>query len=261
VFSATLPAIEHVERRFARRYADRLVRFTRFRPIVPLAVIVVVGGLLVAWFGHQFIELAEALRANNPKLQDFDTLAHAWAVSKRTPAETAFFKVMTTIGGPIGMAAIAGIVSIALIVTKRFRWLAYLVITAGGGGLLDWELKRYFARARPALADMLMRATGYSFPSGHAMGSTVVLLALSYLATRTATQWRWKAACLALAWTLIAAVALSRVYLGAHWMSDVAAGVAAGALWTGLTTISYETVRRIRTLRAHEQTGSSRSAG
>jgi len=233
----------------ARRYASRLVRFARFRPLVPLALIVIIGGLLLAWCADQFIDLAEALHANNPRLQDFDVLAHAWAVSKRTPAETAFFKVMTTIGGPIGMAAIAGIVSIFLLVTKRFRWFAYLAITAGGGALLDWELKRYFARARPALADMLMRASGYSFPSGHAMGSTVVLLALSYLAMRTATHWRWKAAVLALAWTLIVAVALSRVYLGAHWMSDVGAGIVAGALWAGLTTISYETVRRIRKLR------------
>lgn len=233
----------------ARRYATKLVRFAHYRPFLPLAVIVVAGGLAVAWFGHQFIELAESLRANSPKMQDFDAVAHAWAVSKRTPAETSFFKVVTTIGGPFGMATIAGIVAVVLLVMKRFRWCAYLVITAGGGSLLDWELKRYFARARPALADMLMRATGYSFPSGHAMGSTVVLLALSYLAIRTATEWRWKAACLALAWTLIAAVALSRVYLGAHWMSDVAAGIAAGGLWVGLTTISYETVRRIRTLR------------
>lgn len=254
MFYAALPALEHIEKLLARRYAHRLVRFARLRPFVPLAIIVIVGGLVVAWFGHQFIDLAEALRANNPKLQDVDTLAHAWAVSKRTPSETAFFKVMTTVGGPIGMAAIAGIVSVALLVTKRFRWFAYLAITAAGGGLLDWELKRYFARARPALADMLMHASGYSFPSGHAMGSTVVLLALSYLATRTATQWRWKAACLAFAWTLIAAVALSRVYLGAHWISDVAAGISAGALWVGVTTISYETVRRIRMLRARSET-------
>src|SRR6266511_4110769 len=61
--------------------------------------------------------------------------------------------------------------------------------------------------------------------SGHAMGSTVVLGAVSYLAFRTATRWRWKTACLALAWTLILGIALSRVYLGVHWSSDVAAGI------------------------------------
>jgi undecaprenyl-diphosphatase len=97
---------------------------------------------------------------------------------------------------------------------------------------------------------MLRRAHGYSFPSGHAMGSTIVFGALSYLAFRSATRWRWKAAWLAFAWTLIAAISFSRVYLGVHWISDVGAGIAAGAMWVGVTTLAYETVRRIRMLRA-----------
>jgi len=163
---------------------------------------------------------------------------------------------MTYIGSPVGMAVIAVAAAIALALTRRWRWILYLAVTAGGGSLLNMELKRYFARARPDVAEMLRRATGYSFPSGHAMGSTVVLLALSYLAFRTATHWRWKAACLALAWTLITAISLSRVYLGVHWISDVAAGVTAGALWVGVTPLAYETLRRIRMLRGARVSGS-----
>ncbi|HEX9406623.1 MAG TPA: phosphatase PAP2 family protein, partial [Thermoanaerobaculia bacterium] len=71
----------------------------------------------------------------------------------------------------------------------------------------------------------------------------------------TATRWRWKAACLALAWTLILGIALSRVYLGVHWSSDVAAGIAAGALWVSVTTLAYETLRRIRMLRGRRTSG------
>ncbi|HJT16594.1 MAG TPA: hypothetical protein VJ853_04375, partial [Thermoanaerobaculia bacterium] len=85
MFYAALPALEHIEKLVARRYAHRLVRFARLRPFVPLAIIVIVGGVAVAWFADQFIDLAEALHANSPRLQDFDTIAHAWAVSKRTP--------------------------------------------------------------------------------------------------------------------------------------------------------------------------------
>ena len=263
VFYAALPALQHAKRiaarwmtRLSTRYG-RVGRFTnRFRAYAPLVLIVIAGGVAVAWFGDQFIDLAELLHANSPKLQDFDTLAHAWAVSKRSASFTSFFIAMTNIGSPGGMGALAGFVSIVLLVKRRFRWLGYLLVTAGGGALLNLELKHYFARARPALADMLKRAHGSSFPSGHAMGSTVVLLALSYLAARTTTQWRWKAACLALAWSLILAVSVSRVYLGAHWISDVAAGISAGALWTGITTIAYETIRRIRMLRSVRLSGS-----
>lgn len=255
-FYGAIPTLEHATavpaRAFARLAAryGRVGRFTnRVKAYVPIVLIVVAGGLIVAWAGDQFIDLAELVHTKSVNLQRVDTVSHAWAVSKRTPADTSFFTVMSDVGSPAGMMSIAGLVAIVLVVMKKWRWVLYLVVTAGGGALLNLELKRYFARARPAMAEMLMRAHGYSFPSGHAMGSTVVLLSLSYLAFRTATQWRWKAACLALAWTLILSIALSRVYLGAHWISDVAAGISVGALWVGITTISYETVRRIRLLR------------
>ena len=236
---------------------ERIGHFTsRFKAYAPIALILAVGALLTAWAGDQFIDLAELVHSNSPRLQDFDALAHAWAISKRSAGGTTFFVVMSNVGSPVGMTVIVICVGIALAVTRRYRWLVYLLVTTGGGSLLNMELKRYFARARPDIAEMLRQAHGYSFPSGHAMGSTVVLGALSYLAFRTATRWRWKAAWLALAWTLIAAIALSRVYLGVHWISDVAAGIVAGGLWVTVTTLAYETTRRIRLLRAMRISGS-----
>jgi len=89
------------------------------------------------------------------------------------------------------------------------------------------------------------------------MGSTIVFGALAYLASRVLTQWRWKSAALALACTFILSVALSRVYLGVHWISDIAAGISAGLLWVVITTVSYEVLRRARALRSHERARSS----
>lgn len=254
-FYAALPTLQHTTDFAARLFANQTERLSRFRPYVPIAITLIVGAVVTAWVGDQFIDLAELVHSKNPKLQDIDVLAHAWAISKRTATDTSFFVLMSNIGSPIGMTAIAAIAAIALAIMKRFRWMLYLVITAGGGALLNTELKRYFARARPDIAEMLRQASGYSFPSGHAMGSTVVLCALSYLAFRTATGWRWKAACLALAWTLILSISLSRVYLGVHWISDVAAGICIGALWVGVTTVIYETARRIQLLRRARVTG------
>jgi membrane-associated phospholipid phosphatase len=247
-FYAVLPALRRGDALAARLF-DRLTFGSRLKPYVPLVLILVIGGLAIAWAGDQFVDLAELVRAKNPKLENVDVRAHSWAISKRTASDTSFFELMSNIGSPVGMTSIAAIVAIVLAIRKRFRWMFYLIITAGGGALMNLELKRYFARARPDIAEMLLKASGYSFPSGHAMGSTVVLCALSYLAARTATRWRWKAACLALAWTLILSISLSRVYLGVHWISDVAAGICIGGLWVALTTVSYETARRIRLLR------------
>lgn len=81
------------------------------------------------------------------------------------------------------------------------------------------------------------------------MGSTVVVGALTYLAVRTLHIWRQKAAVIAFGMTFVLAVAASRVYLGVHWISDIAAGISAGLLWVSTTTLGYETWRRIRRIR------------
>jgi undecaprenyl-diphosphatase len=137
-------------------------------------------------------------------------------------------------------------VAIVLLIKRRYYWVIYLVVTAGGGGLLNMELKRYFARARPDIAYMLRVAHGYSFPSGHAMGSMVVFGALAYLASRSIAPWKWKAAAIALFIVLVLSISFSRVYLGVHWMSDIVAGITAGAVWVTSTTVAYEVMRHIR---------------
>ena len=236
------------------RLAARYSRVTGFadwaKAYGPIVLIVVGGAMLTAWAGDTFLDLAEEVHSHSPKLQHVDSVVHAWAISRRSPGATMFFATMSTIGGPVGLAALVLGVAIVLLLLRRFRWVLYLAVTVGGGALLDQELKRFFARARPDIAEMLRQAHGYSFPSGHAMGSTVVFGALSYLAFRTATQWRWKAAAVALGATIVLAVSLSRVYLGVHWISDVVAGITAGTLWVVVSTMAYETVRRIRLLRA-----------
>ncbi|HVG24125.1 MAG TPA: phosphatase PAP2 family protein, partial [Thermoanaerobaculia bacterium] len=91
---------------------------------------------------------------------------------------------------------------------------------------------------------------GYSFPSGHAMGSTIVFGAFAYLAFRILTRWPARAAALSFCATTILAICASRIYLGVHWVSDVGAGIAAGLIWLAAATVAYEAMRRIRLVRA-----------
>lgn len=221
----------------------------RLRDYWPVVLLLVAGGALTLWAGDGFLDLAELVHAKSATLQQTDVRVHDWVITRRANGATLFFTTMTLIGGPSGVGTIAVLAAIALAIARRWRWLAYLAVTAAGGSLADMELKLYFARARPDVSEMLRAAHGYSFPSGHAMGSTVVFGALAYLGARILKSWRWKAAVIALAVVLVFAVALSRVYLGVHWMSDIAAGISAGLLWLTTTTISYEVLRRIRHLR------------
>lgn len=261
---ATLPAIRHAIAFLAKlvvRNARFAKRAERLRDYWPVAATLVVGALLTAWAGDGFLDLAELVHSKSAALQKTDVHVHDWVLTHRGSGATLFFATMSIVGGPGGIAVIAGIVTIALLIARRFRWAIYLAVTVAGGGLLDMELKRYFARARPDVAAMLRHAHGYSFPSGHAMGSTIAFGALAYLASRSIPQWRWKSAVIALAMTLILSISASRIYLGVHWVSDIVAGIAAGAVWVTSTTVAYEVLRRIRRLRGQLRLRSSNRDG
>lgn len=239
----------HLPERFPR--VRRLLSHAeRFRDYYPVALIVVVGAIVALWAGEQFLDLAELVHAKNSALQQVDTFVHDLAVSQRSAGATPFFVTMSFIGSPVVLAILLVLIGILLLVLRRYRWFIYLAATTGLGGLLNLALKSFFARTRPGLAEQLRQAHGYSFPSGHAMGSTIVVGAMTYLAFRVLTRWRWKACALALGCTLILAISSSRIYLGVHWISDVGAGITAGFIWLTATTVAYEASRRIRLIRA-----------
>ncbi|PYQ53592.1 MAG: hypothetical protein DMF59_01490 [Acidobacteria bacterium] len=248
LFIAIARPVSHVVAFIANRTA-RL----RYRDYLPVALLAVGGAIFTMWAADAFIDVAELVHAKSDLLQKFDMRIHDWAITERSPIATWVLVGATMIGSPVSVGIIVAIVATVLIIRHRYRWAIYLVGTTGMGALLLMELKRYFARARPDLAEALRRASGYSFPSGHAMGSTIVFGALGYLALRSQRTWRAKAAALAAAVTLIITIALSRVYLGVHWISDAGAGVTVGALWVTIATVAYETSRRIRAIRVRRR--------
>ena len=222
----------------------------RYRDYVPVALLLLGGVFAAIFVGDEFLDLAELVHENSPVLREFDARAHEWARTERTAGATLFFTVMTYVGTPVALGIIVTIVVAVLVARGRFRWAAYLALTSALGSLLVVQLKLYYARARPDLAEALRNAHGYSFPSGHAMGSTIVCLAFAYLALRMKRPWKQRAAAIAGLLTVICAISFSRVYLGVHWISDIGAGVAAGTVWVAVTTVAYEASRRIRAIRA-----------
>jgi undecaprenyl-diphosphatase len=235
--------------RVLKRSAHWTARF-RYRDYLPVIIVLATGIVVTAMAGDAFIDIAERVHAQSPRLHEIDARTHDWARFTRTNGATAFFTTLTLIGTPVGLGILVAIVCAGLAMKKRWRWLLYLVTTVGLGGLLNLQLKAYFARARPELAEALRGAHGYSFPSGHAMGSTVTFGALAYLALRVLPRWRYRSAAIAFASTMILAISASRIYLGVHWISDVGAGIAGGLIWVITATVAYETMRRIRLVRS-----------
>jgi undecaprenyl-diphosphatase len=234
---------------FSVWYERGVARLQPLHPYRPMLEILGIGFVVAAVTGVAFLYLAELMQANSPWLAQVDQAVWRAGQRVRSPGATTFFLVFTTLGTGVGLGIMVVLIAVALAVFRRFRWAAFLVVTALGAGLLNHGLKALFARARPDMAAALWRSTSYAFPSGHAMGSLVVFGALVYLVMRAVPSWRVRSAAVALALCFVGTISLSRLYLGVHWFSDIVAGVSAGLVWLATTTAAYEVNRRMRHLR------------
>ncbi|MEP6810390.1 MAG: phosphatase PAP2 family protein, partial [Chthoniobacterales bacterium] len=124
--------------------------------------------------------------------------------------------------------------------------LLILLLVVPGGAVLDVLLKSAFHRTRPILEHPLVVLKSYSFPSGHTMGATLLYGLAAVFVYHRLTAWRGKVWLVATASSIVFLVGLSRVALGAHFLSDVLGGAAAGLAWLALCVTAVETLRRRR---------------
>jgi membrane-associated phospholipid phosphatase len=157
-----------------------------------------------------------------------DVLAHPWLLLAARSA--------TTAGSPVVLNLIVLGAGLALLITGFWRGAVLLAVARVGELACETIVKVTMARPRPALLDPIAHAAGFSFPSGHAAGSAAVYGALVLLALPRAARWA-RGLLLAVAALLIGAVAASRVLLGVHYPSDVAAGAALGLAWVGAAAL------------------------
>jgi membrane-associated phospholipid phosphatase len=212
----------------------------------PILLVMAVGAIAAIGAGHLFVELAEQVRLTTSAVNRADQAIHTWFGHERQAAMTTLLNTATTIGGMVGLGAIVAVVAAMLLVRKERASAVFVVVTAGAGALLNLGLKMVFARTRPDLASALAVARWYSFPSGHAMSSFITFGALAYIALRQPWPWAAKSAGLAITLTIVVLVGLSRVYLGVHWASDIAAGWSAGTVWLASAVVAFEMMLRLR---------------
>ena len=160
----------------------------------------------------------------------FDQSVLDSAVGDRTPWLIDVVTVVTHSGGTVAAWIVSTVLTIALLLRDRRRE-AVLVAGAMLSGLaVMTTLKNLFERQRPPLPDRLVEISTFSFPSGHAMMTAILASVLVAVTLRVVlVHVRIALVFLLVLYTL--AVGLSRVYLAAHWMTDVLAGWTFGALW------------------------------
>ncbi len=122
---------------------------------------------------------------------------------------------------------------------QRSAALAFLACGIGTG-LSNYTTKQYFDRTRPEFKDSLVRETNKSFPSGHASGSIAVFGFLIYLVRKTKLDRRSRYLTMAGLGLLVVSIDFSRIYLGAHYFSDVLGGILLGASWLTLCITASE---------------------
>ncbi|MGB7794812.1 MAG: phosphatase PAP2 family protein, partial [Pseudonocardiaceae bacterium] len=166
--------------------------------------------------------------------QAADSAAHADVLAQ--PWLLAAARAATTAGSSLVVDVVAVVVALALLIARLWRGAVLVVVARLGELASTTAVKDLLARPRPTLVDPVDHAAGYSFPSGHAAGSAAVYGALLLLVLPRAARWA-RALLLAAGTLLICAVAASRVLLGVHYPSDVAAGMALGLAWVGVAAL------------------------
>jgi undecaprenyl-diphosphatase len=154
---------------------------------------------------------------------------------------------VTQLGSPYVVIAVIAAVALWLAITRRLRTLAYWIAAPLFAEMLVWTLKFALGRARPDTPYALVDE--YSLPSGHAALSLVVYGFLAFLVGHGKS--RTQQTLLALAAAAIALLmAFSRLYLGAHWFSDVVASFGLAVAWMALLAIAFINHVREPALRA-----------
>jgi undecaprenyl-diphosphatase len=151
---------------------------------------------------------------------------------------------MTALGSMATLCLISALVGGFFLLTRKYAAFLLLSAALGGGLLLNKLLKFYYNRPRPADVTPLQYVDSYSFPSGHALLSTVIYLTLGAILARFVAARRLKVYVLAIAVLLSFIVGVSRVYLGVHYPTDVLAGWTAGLLWAIICWLAARGLQR-----------------
>lgn len=190
--------------------------------------------LLLVSSGIAFICIAYSV-FHHAWLTSFNDSVYYFMRSLRSTTADKFFIIITSISTPVYF--VFWIATFAWLALRRYWRAAWHWLLLGALAFCSTELlKHAFHNPRPS--GLLVTPAGWSFPSGHSTLSTAFFGFFAVLVTRMrAEYWRWIAYSIA---TLLAgAIIFSRVYLGAHWLTDVIGGALLGYSIVLLMTLSY----------------------
>lgn len=203
--------------------APRLV-MSALDPDDPGASTVLLLGLVLLACGIGFVGIAQDVIARDPLVQADAAISHLLQNLRMSWSDSVMI-VFTMLGDTVVSASVALATIGWLAWRRKWRLAAGFSVALGLAAAFVMALKAVLHVPRPILFSL--GADAFSFPSGHATMAAALYGMLAWLIS-TALPGRWRFAPLAVGGTLVGMIAASRIYLAAHWPSDVGAGVLFG---------------------------------
>lgn len=169
---------------------------------------------------------------------DTEVAADLHDIVRDSPLLIAIAKVVSFLGVPAWFYVVIGGSALYFWHKDRRRIAIYLVVTNLVGGALDTIVKLAVDRPRPEVEEPIVHAMGKSFPSGHVMATTVAYGTL-LLVFMPVIPRRWRVPAIVAYFVWIALMAMSRLSLGVHYVSDVLGGFVLGLAWLAAGTAAF----------------------
>lgn len=216
-------------------------------------------GLFVAMIAIVAFDYVEDQVFSTHDIRHADAQAQMIARRLVSPRMTSVMQTISMFGTLPALVSLSLIVIAWLLKVKSHRRLYAFVATMAGGALLNALMKLYYHRARPD--SPLVMAHGYSFPSGHSMGSMCFFGSLAYVIFFTIERRHVLRIVAVVACALaVLAIGASRIYLGVHYFTDVVAGYAAGLGWMAVCFTGVEAWVRWSDYRAARRKAGEKAA-
>ncbi len=210
----------------------------RLTPDEKFGLYLTIGSIITFAFTYFFFGIIEDYFKQEPIIRSDYRLLSVFKMF-RTPAINNVMLFITYLGK--GETIVFGlvIVSIVLILLKQRFYLLSLISSVAIGEIFVYTIKNTIDRPRPSLADALVIENSWSFPSGHTFTAISFYGLLTFFIAHNLKK-RWqRVVAYTIGLLLIIAIGVSRIFLGAHWPSDVLASFLFGIAWLSvLVTIA-----------------------
>ncbi|WP_409270346.1 phosphatase PAP2 family protein [Neobacillus sp. SCS-31] len=197
-----------------------------------------IGLAMIFLFGFlmAFVEVPGEMKEH--ELEKFDRMIIGFVQGTVSPYLTKFMLFITMAGSVVWIIAAVIVVMVVSFYKRKWRVGLYIGLSSGVGSLFNIFLKELFKRQRPDIEPLIVEQ-GFSFPSGHSMGSMIFYGAAAFLVFHYAKNASTKVIGCGIFLFMIFMIGISRIYLGVHYPSDIIGGFTAGGAWLTVYIILF----------------------